>query len=393
MSIKNLLLCAILFIIIIAWGPGAIAAESGGIKLAINDSVTDIRAVSVEYSFYVPVRELAEKLKLSLTGTPEDLSLAGDAGSLRILQEGKGITGDGTEISLTVFKRGDNLMVPVKIASLLGYAVSYRPDLHLLRITDGTQTLDDDAFAAKFKNELAPEEPAEPAPDPSPAASESPGSSAPPQDSSKPVAQGKIVYLTFDDGPSATTGQLLDILDEHGAKATFFMLGPRIERFPNQVKRMVQSEQGLGLHGMTHMKSKFYASPSAALAEMNRDNALLKAVSGEFTKLIRTPYGSKPYFTKAFRDEVLGSGYRLWDWNVDSLDWKYGSEGDSVYANVVSQVNKLEKGGAAPIILMHDQKATLKVLPRILEYLQKKGYRYEIITSGMRPVNFWHDTR
>ncbi|BCG57559.1 polysaccharide deacetylase family protein [Paenibacillus sp. URB8-2] len=390
MPIKKLLLCAIIFIIALGTGPGALAAGSGEIKLGVNDSVTDIRAVSVEYTFYVPVRELAEKLKLSLSGTPEDLSLAGGAGSLKILKEGKGIMEDGTEISLGTFTSGGKLMVPLKIVPLFGYSVSYKPDQHLLRITDGTQSLDDDAFAAKFKNELAPEEPAQPAPSPSPAV---PDSSVPAPNSTKPGTQGKIVYLTFDDGPSATTGQLLDILEKHGAKATFFMLGPNIGRYPGQVKRMVKSEQGLGLHGITHMKSKFYASPPAALKEMNQDNADLGAVSGQSTKLIRTPYGSKPYFTKAFRDKVLGSGYRLWDWNVDSLDWKYGSAGDSIYNNVVSQVSKLDKCGVAPVILMHDQKTTLKVLPRILDYLQMKGYQYEIITSDLKPVNFWHDTR
>ncbi|MFD1772740.1 polysaccharide deacetylase family protein [Paenibacillus rhizophilus] len=390
MPIKKLLLCAIICIIALGTEPGALAAGSGEIKLGVNDSVTDIRAVSVEYTFYVPVRELAEELKLSLSGTPEDLSLAGGAGSLKILKEGKGILEDGTEISLGTFTSGGKLMVPLKIVPLFGYSVSYKPDQHLLRITDGSQTLDDDAFAAKFKNELAPEEPAQPAPSPSPAV---PDSSVPAPNPPKPGTQGKIVYLTFDDGPSATTGQLLDILEKHGAKATFFMLGPNIGRYPSQVKRMVKSEQGLGLHGITHMKSEFYASPSAALKEMNQDNVDLRAVSGRSTKLIRTPYGSKPYFTKAFRDKVLGSGYRLWDWNVDSLDWKYGSSGDSIYNNVVSQVNKLNKCGFAPVILMHDQKATLKVLPRILDYLQMKGYRYEIITSDLKPVNFWHDAR
>ncbi|AIQ11524.1 hypothetical protein PDUR_05870 [Paenibacillus durus] len=376
------MLCVIVFILALGLVPGVLAAESGEMKLGINDSVTDIRAVSVGYTFYVPVRALADKLKLSLGGTPEDLMLSGDRGRIRILKEGKGIAGDGTEISLTVFKRGGKLMIPLKIVTLLGYSVSYKPVQYLLRITDGSQVLDDEAFAEKFKEMLKPEEPPQPAPSPSPAPN-------PP----KPVASGKIVYLTFDDGPSATTGHLLDILDKHGAKATFFMLGPNIERYPSQVKRMVKSEHGLGLHGITHVKNKFYASPAAALKEMNQGNADLKAVSGRTTKLIRPPYGSKPYFTKAFRDKVLGSGYHLWDWNVDSLDWKYKSAGDLIYTNVVSQVNKLDKYGVNPVILMHDQKATLQVLPRILDYLHKKGYRYEIITSDLKPLNFWHDTR
>ncbi|AKG33470.1 polysaccharide deacetylase [Paenibacillus durus] len=390
MSIKKILLCVIVCFLALGAVPAVHAEESGEMKLGINDSVTDIRAVFVGYTFYVPVRELADELKLSLGGTPEDLMLSGDRGRIRILKEGKGIAGDGTEISLTVFKRGGKLMIPLKIASVLGYSVSYKPERHLLRITDGSQVLDDGAFAEKFKEKLKPEEPPKPAPSPSPA---KPESSKPAPNPPKTGVSGKVVYLTFDDGPSATTGQLLNILDKHGAKATFFMLGPNIERYSSQVKRMAKSEHGLGLHGITHVKSKFYASPAAALKEMNQDNADLEAVSGRTTKLIRPPYGSKPYFTKAFRDKVLGSGYHLWDWNVDSLDWKYKTASDSIYNNVVSQVNKLDKYGVSPVILMHDQKATLQVLPRILDYLHKKGYQYEIITSDLKPLNFWHDAR
>ncbi|MDT3427115.1 peptidoglycan/xylan/chitin deacetylase (PgdA/CDA1 family) [Paenibacillus forsythiae] len=384
MSIKKMLLCAIVFILAAGLVPGVLAAESGEMKLGVNDRVTDIRAVSVEYTFYVPVRVLAEELRLNLGGTPEDLLLSGETGSLRILKKGKMIAGDGTEWSLTAFNRGGRLMVPLRIVTLFGYSVSYNPGKYLLRITDGNQTLDDNAFAEKFKDKLKPEEP------PLPAA---PQSAKPAPNPAKPGPSGKIVYLTFDDGPSATTGRLLDILDKHGAKATFFMLGPNIERYPGVVKRMAKSGHGLGLHGVTHVKSKFYASPAAALKEMNQDNADLKAVTGRSTKLIRTPYGSKPYFTKAYRDKVLGGGYRLWDWNVDSLDWKYKSASDLIYNNVVSQVNKMDKHGVRPIILMHDQKATLQVLPRILNYLHKKGYQYEIITSDLQPVNFWHDAR
>lgn len=105
---------------------------------------------------------------------------------------------------------------------------------------------------------------------------------------------------------------------------------------------------------------------------MDNDNAILKKITGQSTTLIRPPYGSKPYFTKAFRDKVLAQGYHLWDWNVDSEDWKYKDASTTIYNSVMNQVHKLQKSQTNPVILMHDQKATLKVLPRILESLKKK---------------------
>lgn len=201
------------------------------------------------------------------------------------------------------------------------------------------------------------------------------------------------MYLTFDDGPSATTSQLLDILSKYEVQATFFMLGNNMSKYPNQVKRIVKEDYGLGLHGMTHRKEKFYASPAAALAEMSGDNAVLKKLTGATTSLIRPPYGSKPYFTKSFRDKVLGQGYHLWDWNVDSNDWRYKEDSDKIYNTVMGQVRTLKKSKTNPVILMHDQKATLKVLPRLLEALKKEGYTFQVITKDMEPVNFWKDKR
>lgn len=74
-----------------------------------------------------------------------------------------------------------------------------------------------------------------------------------------------------------------------------------------------------------------------------------------------------------FRDKVLAQGYHLWDWNVDSEDWKYKDASTTIYNSVMNQVHKLQKSQTNPVILMHDQKATLKVLPRILESLKKKA--------------------
>ncbi|NGZ75071.1 polysaccharide deacetylase [Saccharibacillus sp. VR-M41] len=208
----------------------------------------------------------------------------------------------------------------------------------------------------------------------------------------KPVPT-KPIYLTFDDGPTAHTGELLDILDKYGARGTFFMLGPNIASYPNAVKRLVQSGNAAGLHGMTHVKSKFYASPASALKEMEQDNAALRSAAGIDTTLIRTPYGSKPYFTEAYRNKMMSAGFHLWDWNVDSEDWKYKTDHNKVIRSVLQQIETVEKQGTVPIVLMHDQPATLKVLPEVLKTLKAEGFTFEVIDGQTTPVNFWHDKR
>ncbi|WP_410513649.1 polysaccharide deacetylase family protein [Paenibacillus sp. BR2-3] len=316
----------------------AAAAES--LRLGVNDNLSEIEAVPVKGTFYVPLRDLAKELELVLTVMTDEIEVKGPNGILKLpIGKGTGISPDGSEFTLDTFVQNGKLMVPVKIVTCFGYTISFNSEGYLLRVQDASAKLDDAAFASRFKDDL--------------------------KRKADPV------------------------------KTTFFMLGPHIRSYPDQGKRIAKEEHSLGLHGMTHRKDKFYASPSAALAEMEGDNAVLKKVAQVTTTLIRTPYGSKPYFSKPFRDKVLSEGYNLWDWNVDSEDWKYKGDSSKIYNSVMVQIYKLQKTKFNPVILMHDQKATLKVLPRILESLKKEGYQFQFrsITDDMVAVNFWKDKR
>lgn len=356
------------------------AAQAAGaepiLKLGVNDKLTEIEAIAVNNTYYVPLRTLAAELKWTLTGLADGISVTAGNKSVFLLSAGKGLKlRDGSIVAVSTFLKNGSLMVPLKISSYLGYSITFQGDKYLLRVRDALAVMSDDDFVKRFGDKLKPQTASLPAP------------------AASAAVKGRTLYLTFDDGPSATTAQLLDILDKYEAQATFFMLGPNMNRYPAQVKRLVKADHGLGLHGMTHVKDKFYASPAAALAEMAADNAVLKKITGAETTLIRPPYGSKPYFTKSFRDKVLTQGYHLWDWNVDSEDWRYKEDSDKIYNSVMNQVHKLQPSKTNPVILMHDQKATLKVLPRLLETFKKEGYSFAVITKDLKPLNFWNDER
>jgi peptidoglycan/xylan/chitin deacetylase (PgdA/CDA1 family) len=351
------------------------AAGAGSLRLGVNDKLTEIEAVAVKDTYFVPLRDLSQELKLNLIGVKDGIKVEGSRGSIKLLNDNAtAVLSNGKTISLETFLKNGKRMVPLKITTYMGYVISFKPDHFLLRVKDGLATLDDAKFVNQFKKELK----------------RNVTSGTPPQVVGK---QGKTVFLSFDDGPTASTSELLDILAKYNVKATFFMLGKNMNEYASQVKRTANEGHALALHGMTHVKEKFYASPAAALAEMDNDNAILKKITGQSTTLIRPPYGSKPYFTKNFRDKVLAQGYHLWDWNVDSEDWKYKEASGTIYNSVMNQVHRLQKTNTNPVILMHDQKATLKALPRILEALKKEGYEFRIISATMEPVNFWQDKR
>ncbi|WP_437833492.1 polysaccharide deacetylase family protein (plasmid) [Niallia taxi] len=196
----------------------------------------------------------------------------------------------------------------------------------------------------------------------------------------------KTVYLTFDDGPTASSLEILDILDKYKVKATFFMLEPGMKAFPDAVKRTVKDGHGVGLHGVTHDVSKFYQSPESALKEMQTAQETLLSITGVKTNLIRTPYGSIPYLTDSFRKVLRDNKFILWDWNVDSDDWSASNK--NYVQDVIDQLKTLDPSKHAPIILMHDRSGTVAQLPELLNYLQKNNYQTEIIDNELESYSF-----
>lgn len=198
--------------------------------------------------------------------------------------------------------------------------------------------------------------------------------------------QEHVIYLTFDDGPSPVSEQLLDILNDFNMKATFFMMGPKMKDNPEIVKRKQEEGHGLALHGMTHDVGQVYADQYAPSEEMIEGQEILESITGIRTEVIRLPYGSVPYLTEPMRYVLDQNGFKVWDWNVDSLDWKFNNS--KYVQHTIQEIENTEKAGEAPIILLHDREETVKHLPKLLSYIKKQGYQTKILTNDMEPYTF-----
>lgn len=191
---------------------------------------------------------------------------------------------------------------------------------------------------------------------------------------------GKIVYLTFDDGPTPATRNLLTLLNEYEMKATFFMLSPNVKQYPDIVKQIVEDGHAIALHGVTHQLEKFYATAQSPLNEMVENQQTVESVTGVKTHLIRTPYGSHPHLTTDQRKVLKEHGFKLWDWNVDSNDWNLRDQ-----RFVTTTIEQLENRGheSSHVILFHDTETTVGYIDKLLDFLVEHGYETRILTEEM----------
>lgn len=195
-----------------------------------------------------------------------------------------------------------------------------------------------------------------------------------------------VIYLTFDDGTSDVSEQLLDMLDEYEMKATFFLLGLKIKEQPEIAIRMKSDGHGLALHGITHDVKKIYNSYSSPTEEMKEAQSIIEGITGEHTELIRLPYGSIPYLTEEMRYTLDQSEFKVWDWNVDSLDWKFKDE--QYVLHTIKEIESVKQSGEAPVVLLHDKQETVQHLPKLLSYIKEQGYKTKILTNDMTPITF-----
>lgn len=182
----------------------------------------------------------------------------------------------------------------------------------------------------------------------------------PPPAPSVDCAVLKCVALTFDDGPGPYTNQILDTLDQHGVKATFFETGNSIPRFPDVVRRQLASGMEIGSHTVTHRQLTLL-SQEEQQKEADGASHQLVELGVPRPLMLRPPYGS-------WNNSTQNLGYSLILWNVDSEDWK-NRDATVTTNNIMAQVK------AGSIVLMHDiHPSTAQALPGIILKLKEQGY-------------------
>ena len=199
----------------------------------------------------------------------------------------------------------------------------------------------------------------------------------------------KFVYLTFDDGPNANTNEILDILYKEDVTATFFIIGSAVnENSKNSIKRMADEGHYIGAHSMTHNYQLLY-DKKTYVNEMIKVQDIIENITGIRNFLVRSPYGSQPGMVQDIRDDAVKNQIKIWDWTVDSLDWRLTGEPDAIVENIKKQVKNDRE-----VILLHDRETTVKALPDIIHYLREEGYIFKAYNENEHfMVNFWNDAR
>lgn len=197
----------------------------------------------------------------------------------------------------------------------------------------------------------------------------------------------KTVYLTFDDGPSAHTAEVLDILKQSDIKGTFFVLGKQVTQHPKLMKRIADEGHAVGNHTYNHNYKQLYSSFKEFWSQIRQTGQAIKDVIGYEPALVRAPGGTYLNFNKQYFDLMKQAGYVVFDWNVDSGDSKrVGVPAKEILATI-KQSSLADK----VIVLMHDSAGhgeTVKALPDIIKYYKSKGYTFDVLTADQEPVQF-----
>jgi peptidoglycan/xylan/chitin deacetylase (PgdA/CDA1 family) len=183
----------------------------------------------------------------------------------------------------------------------------------------------------------------------------------------------RYVYLTFDDGPSIYTDEILDILAEYDVKATFFVCGKPDAKYTDSYKRIVDEGHTLGMHSYSHKYSDIYSSVDAFSEDFKKLRHFLYDTTDVLPKYYRFPGGSSNKVTKVDIHELMdvleADGVTYFDWNVSAGDDRAGATKDTIYNNIVGNIPKFKHC----IVLMHDaadKKSTVEALPEVIEALQ-----------------------
>lgn len=195
----------------------------------------------------------------------------------------------------------------------------------------------------------------------------------------EPSGEGRTIYLTFDDGPSAYTNELLDTLKKYNIKATFFVVGYKCDE--TILKRIVDEGHSIGLHSTNHSYKDIYSSEQAFVDDLYKMQNIVKEKSGFETFLLRFPGGSSNTVSKNYCKGIMSKltkkveelGFEYFDWNVSSGDAGGTTTTEQVIKNIKTGVRKYTNS----VVLQHDtQKFSVDAVEHIIKWGLENGYTF-----------------
>ena len=207
------------------------------------------------------------------------------------------------------------------------------------------------------------------------------------------IISDKTVYLTFDDGPSYLTEEILDILKDENVPATFFVTERQIDKYADVVRRMQAENHTIGLHTSTHNYSYVYSSDENYFNDLNNIRQKVFRITGVKSRIIRLPGGSSNTISKKYNLGIITritsaltkKSFYYFDWNIDSEDASGNLTKEDIYMNVTNRIHS-----GTNIILMHDlstKASTKDALRDIIKYAKANGYTFAKITKSTPQIH------
>lgn len=201
------------------------------------------------------------------------------------------------------------------------------------------------------------------------------------------IVSNKTIYLTFDDGPSYLTNEILDILKEENVPATFFIVGRMVDGYADVVWRTYNDGHTVALHTHTHNYPYIYADDENYFNDLRDVSNTLYNITGKRSRILRLPGGSSNGISRQYNLGIMTritnnleiNDYYYFDWNIDSGDASGKLTSEEIYNYTVGSL-KFQHN----IVLMHDtstKKTTVEALRDIIWYGKENGYTFARITK------------
>jgi len=208
-----------------------------------------------------------------------------------------------------------------------------------------------------------------------------------------PEKNGKVIYLTFDDGPTPYTARLLEILDMYDVKATFFVTNTsRI----HMIKDMAANGHKIAIHSASHNVSEIYSSEDAFFKDLYKMQSIIRQYTGETCMMLRFPEGSSNTVSIQYNEgimtrltqQVQAEGFRYFDWNISSGDVKNAKDEEAIFQETIKLIQS--KNLQHSVVLQHDfLNYSVEATERIIIWGLLNGYTFKTLSMSSPTCHHW----